>query len=199
MPPLEFHGMVKRETLDHGFVKYTRTGVVYAHDGITGLTHYVPLPQTGFLFTQGVDTPSGAYRFDGGDGKTPLRVVGATNASEAHLYQRFQLPTDFGTWPTNPFEISVLRSGSLANAVNVSWIDATGGVDAGMSAVDIKPSSAGVWQRFNVAAPSGAYQLGGFATLKIVVAFDALATGDHVEIADWCLRYISERGNVDYA
>lgn len=194
----EFHYMVFMVTHDHGHTRYHRTSVEYGHDGIKNLTHYVPLPQNGFLFTAGVGSPSGAYRFDGGDGRTPLRSTGHASASEAHLYQRFQLPTDFGTWPTDPFEISVYRSDNLASAINVSWIGPTGDVDAGMSSVTIRPASAGVWQRFSIPAPSGAYARGAFATLRVIVVFDAAAGSSFVEVADWCMRYKSARGNVVY-
>jgi hypothetical protein len=186
-----FHYMVKKAKLDHGWTEYIRTGVKYAHDGIHGLRHHVPIPSVGAYTGQNSSGSfSFAYAYDGGTSRQPLTIT-CTTVGVAVARIRFQLPPDYGAFPADGITIFTRRSAAITH-LRATLLKA-GAADGTINALSIEPASSGVWQAFPM-TPGSTYFPGDWLTLEIEFSADTI--GDAVEIADLTAEYVSGRGNV---
>lgn len=184
---LVFHPMVKRETLDHGGVTYTRTGVTFAHDGIEGLTHLIPLPEWN-SFQQSGSFQTGP-RDDAVDFRVPIKVT-CIGTGVVILRFRIRLPLDFGDFYGDALELAVARNAGTQTVEATLYHAAA--ADSVIDGSDVTPASPDVWEVFTL-TPGDTYLRGEWVTLDLVFT---CATGETAEISDMSLGYSSGRGNV---
>jgi hypothetical protein len=173
-----------------GFFGFKRTGVTHADDGHDLLRQYVVFDQAGWTKVDVSGQSTYSKLNEGATSRVYEKII-ADSVGEHHLYLRFRIPRDFGSFSAGCLTLFTYRSAAVTELLLT--LSKAGVADSGINGVDIDPGSNGVWAQKTL-APADSYNPGDFCMLD--VKYSSAVIGRSIRVADLALAYLTARGNV---
>lgn len=117
------------------------------------------------------------------------RWTSGSATQDYNVWYEFTIPTDWVSFPTNAFSISVRSNDFAGNTLTATMYDSGNAIDTGISAVSIAPSQSDVWQTKTDTpdTPTTPYAAGQICHIKIFMLNDEAS--NTVDIAKLFLTY----------